>query len=158
MTSTFPLRKNKNMEIGNAWVVIHNNGNNVEKRGITPAEAVILNTAYGKMIGGKAVTQLKITGDAEIATAFDEEGKPTETKPRTNAQEARRLIAKYGEKVVEKLFPGAMSVKKLPETFAEAEVNENEQWQQTNANPDGSTKYEAGKLREEDCVFISTGA
>lgn len=69
------------MEVANAWLVIDERGSNVPLKGITPAEAVYLDSVRKrhKDDGEKKVIHIKLIGTAK----------------RSSAQEKARLLAKY---------------------------------------------------------------
>jgi len=69
-------------------------------RGVTPAQAVILDKLHKANAGGEVILETVVTGNI------------------TGDGEAKRLTRMYGGGPVEKLWPGV--VKKLPQTFAEA--------------------------------------
>lgn len=157
------------METANAWLVISPLGNNVPKKGITPAEAVLLKRNHMKAIGGNPVTQIEATGEATVATDWEErvikdaKGKDTnltetvaiEFRPRTSLDEYNRLANKYGNKRMEEAFPGDPSGVKLPETFKDAGFEFNQQWQATEkADPLQPSKT---GLKDDDLVFTVGG-
>jgi len=69
-------------------------------RGVTPAQAVILDKLHKGNAGGEVILETVVTGNI------------------TGDGETKRLTRMYGAGPVEKLWPGV--VKKLPQTFIEA--------------------------------------
>lgn len=149
------------MEIASAWVVINGLGSNVPKHGITPAEAILLRNKLQPIIGGNPVTQIEVTGEAVVATEWDEvpvaEGSKqmksvvTKTRPRTSEDEYNRLVNKYGETAVKAAWPGDPSGVTLPESFEKAKFELGAQWQQVKkVDPARMTRA----LKDDDMVFI----
>lgn len=98
------------MQTANAWLRIHKDGT-VPIRDITPAEAVVLNSAHLANANGVAVTGIVDVKDVD----------------RTAAAEIKRLREKYPfltdskkQNVVEKTYPGVSPA--LPKTFREAGI------------------------------------
>lgn len=113
------------MEVATAWVVFDRQGSNVEKHGITPAEARVLQAMHLPHTGNNPVTRLKITSPTAVVITEWEikvvgqkaigktkdgepvyedvtERKPKKTRVRTNADEIGRLRRKYGQYTVKK--------------------------------------------------------
>lgn len=77
-----------------------------KKKGVTPAEAMILEHTFRKQAGGRVITEAVETEPLS---------------PRRAALEAARLQSVYrSSDIFEKLWPGAN--KRLPQTFAEAQM------------------------------------
>lgn len=113
------------MEIGECWLVLSKEGNNVKKSGVTPAEAQLLRELHGKNCGGNPITQLKVQGEAQVR------GRSTDgvvVRARTAKEEYSRLMSVYQQKTVKALFPGLNP--QMPETFVEAGFEEGQAWQQ----------------------------
>lgn len=150
------------METATGWIVIASNGNNVLRKGLTPAECIIIKRNYKKTVGGNPVTNLEITGEAKYVTEWDEEevkkeGKvirvdrvPKTSVTRSSAQEYSRLVAKYGEKKMAEAFPGDASGVELPETFKKAGFDEGVGFQQEKA-PE-PTRFDS-KIQDDEMVF-----
>jgi hypothetical protein len=127
------------MQVGNARLMISDNGSDVTVNNITPAELVLLATEHMVNVKKYPITDLKVLPNREAAsldqqaTFFEPEdeevltkekkvgelkSKPTFRK-RSDQDEMVRLTKKYGQKKVESLWPGASP--SLPQTFVEAE-------------------------------------
>lgn len=98
------------MQLANAWLRVHKDGT-VPLYDITPAEAVVLNTAHLKNANGIAVSQIEITKDIT----------------RANAIEIQRLRGRYpmlrdtkNTCIVDVVYPGVNPT--LPKTFKEAGI------------------------------------
>jgi hypothetical protein len=99
------------MEVADCRLKLDKNGSDVAKRSVTPAEVMVLNTMFEKVVNGVAITEVHIWG----------------TTKRSNAEEGQRLAGKYGSSkfkdgdnfvpVVKTLFPGADP--RLPQKFSE---------------------------------------
>ena len=118
------------METASAWILLHDNGNNVFKKGRTPAEAQVLTKLHQPNVKKNPIVDLKITGQAaSIASPampeeLDNNGKvvkpatPIKLRPRTGPEEIARLRTIYHKHVINEMFPGANP--KVPATFEEA--------------------------------------
>lgn len=134
------------MQIANARLRFDKVGNDTQVTNITPAEALLLHILHQQNNGGSTFGEefdkIVIVGDALIETApaheaepaIGEVGKPgfiaakpaipAKTRPRTDVEEIRRLLAKYGrcvnkkgDKIVKLIWPEMTP--KLPQTFKE---------------------------------------
>ena len=90
--------------------------------GVTPAECQLLQATFQGVAGGNPITHLVIAKDTEASVVNRRETEDGEEATshvkRTEKQEIFRLTRMYGEKIVQKLFPGLNP--RLPETFEEA--------------------------------------
>lgn len=89
------------METGNCWLLLDTHKSTVPKQNVTPAEALYLTLQFEKVVNGKPITELTVTGKSE----------------RTGIQEVQRLKDLYNRELVAEAFPGASP--SLPQTFAE---------------------------------------
>lgn len=96
------------MQVANVWIQIDGLGSNCQKTNVTPAEAQVFKKQFGYKVSGSSKVTNPITHLDII---------PTEVT-RSNADEFERLTRKYGDKVIEVMFPGENP--QLPKTFKEA--------------------------------------
>lgn len=107
------------MQIADARIRLNKLGSDVPVKGVTPAEAVLLHILHqgnnGGNTFGEEMDKIKILGDARGADG---------QAMRTDAEEMRRLMAKYGRcvnkkgtRIIKLIWPELSP--KLPKTFAE---------------------------------------
>lgn len=115
----------QNMELANVWVEIDTLHNNVQLKRVSPPEAQV----YRKQFGYKTPGTNKTTNPISHLEIVEKDAK------RATQDEFDRLCRKFGNKLVEELFPGANPV--LPQTFKEAGFDESKE-----------KSPEAGKMHE----------
>ena len=132
------------MQVGNARLKI-SRFTDVPVAGITPAELVILHIIHNANVGEDPVVNIIVEGEAQqvvertpavvaVGKPGDEDYEPASpekvvTRPRTNAEELRRLRGKYGalankkgDKIVKLIWPGTDA--NLPQKFEDVKTNE----------------------------------
>lgn len=128
------------MEIANGRLRLNKVGSDIPIVGLTPAEALVLHILHqgnnGGSTFGEEFDKIKVEGEAKVETEAavpeekDLDGKVTQKavaakiRVRTDAEELRRLKAKYGSNVNKKgdrivglIWPGVDV--KLPQKFSE---------------------------------------
>lgn len=146
------------MQIANCRVVLNREGTDVFRGMITPAEAQLLRYQFEPQAGGNPITHLEILdGEAAVIVKRDDEDPnniaKAKKRKRGNNDEIRRLMGKYENKVIDKLFPGMNPT--LPETFEEAGFSEKLAWQVPD-QAGGKTQVQRlkGPASDEDFVFM----
>jgi len=130
------------MQTATAWLKLNELGDNVQKKNITPSEALLLRAKFGYLIEGETaplnpLTHLALTEDVE----------------RGNAEEYGRLCHKYGAPVVKELFPGVNP--KMPVTFEEVGFEESEEPEPKKGVP--NTFVDLKKLPRDNGADLVTG-
>ena len=108
------------MEIANVRVRLSKDGSDVPKNDVTPAEAMFLHILHqannGGLTFGDEFKHIKVIGQAMV-----QEGE--KLRPRTDAEELRRLANKYNqarnkknEPIINEVWPDKFNPK-LPQTF-----------------------------------------
>jgi hypothetical protein len=148
------------MEIANARLRLNKVGSDVPLVNITPAEAMFLHIIHGPSNGGSTFGEefekLTVVGTAKVQVSpavVDEDGKitkPAVLRDRTDAEELRRLTAKYSgartkdnKPIIDGIWPDKFSPK-LPQTFKDIK------WMEVSANASGvelaAVNYATGGL------------
>ena len=110
------------MEVANCRVRLNKVGSDVPVTNVTPAEAMFLHILHGTQNGGSTFGEefekITVVGTAQVI----ENGK---SRSRTDAEELRRLSAKYAsartkdnKPVIDTVWPDKLNPK-LPQTFKE---------------------------------------
>lgn len=106
------------MQIGNCRVKLDKDQNDVPVIGVTPAEVQVLRRMHSTNVKGDPIHALVPSENpASVRAGFEADGVTPKTRARTMAEEARRLVHKYGKKQIDAMYPGENKV--LPLTFAE---------------------------------------
>lgn len=113
--------------------------------GLTPAEQVVLHIIHSANVGEEPIFDIKPDGEAQVEAGREDAvpavGKPgdddyepavpekVECRPRTNAEELRRLRSKYGaltnkkgDKIIKLIWPGMDAA--LPQKFEDVKLKE----------------------------------
>jgi hypothetical protein len=125
------------MQIANCRLILHDNGNDVAKTYVTPAQVAILRRMFTSTAKKDPITDLKILPGE--AASFDKPAEYYDTdvlndddtikfkagslkskatlRLRTDAEEVARLRRMYHKTIIEQVFPGLNPT--LPKTFDE---------------------------------------
>lgn len=115
------------METANCWLKLNKLGTNTPLRGVTPPEVVLLREMHEHNAGDNPIQGLTLVGETDEAwflsitgdTGMSEEERTEWPGKWTNIQEHQRLLEKYKERNVHKVWPGK-AVPQFPQTFSEA--------------------------------------
>lgn len=101
------MSDSKKMELANVWIKVNDVGSQVQKKRISPAEAIVLRYQFG----------VRVEGQAKPMSPFDHLH-ITESVDRSENDDFQRLHGAYGKVLMDKVFPGENP--KIPLTFKEA--------------------------------------
>lgn len=145
-------------------MVVNDQGTDVPKRMLTPAECQLLRAMYESIVRTNPVTNLQLImgkNDEPAAAAvivsrasddLENESK-FKLRMRTNADEKRRLVQKYGEKPVNGLFPGLNP--NMPATFEEAGFEMGLAWQEPSRASKGKAEpTKRGPSDDDSFIFM----
>lgn len=99
------------MELADVWIKINDNGSQVKKSRISPAEAIVLRSQFG----------VRVEGQAKPLSPFDHLHINDSTE-RSADSDFQRLTNQYGKVMMDKVFPGENP--NIPMTFETAGFEE----------------------------------
>lgn len=137
-----------NMELASVMLAIGgDNGNTVQKYGVTPAEVAVLRYIHGD----DAITEIEILDDDQVEALGVEEA------DRSDREEIQRLTDIYGKmlpngrnssEAINELFPGAAA--KVFHSFAELELDDSFYKAEKRATPKKATARKAPAAKAEE--------